>query len=236
MNKININIKDKSVFTKVAFLVDRDSFLEAIAKARKALKILKLLPASSFYTNNNKELKIGLQNNLSYLLLFKEDPAIFIMELTYEVEQIRLQHGASKSLNWVIAFSILCGEVSAEDFRLSTYLFPTPDYEGDGTIKLDHTEAAIIINPQSTEKEVEQLLKQYKKKFKGYIKKYSSIDTVNDIEIHREWYWMNKSGMSAYKIWEKLTKENEIHLEPKTVEAALTQYKRRLEAPLYPPS
>jgi hypothetical protein len=240
LKEININInteikKNRRIFTKIAFIVDRDLVMLDIEKSRKKLHIDQLIPYSFFHLQDKiHSLPDGIKLASQYLLFWKSDYVKFVMLLDEQVETIRMKYCLGKSYTLVLLYSILCGEVRECDFSPSTYLLRSLETEHYGQYKSDDVESFIVINPDSTKDEVLGAYQFYKQRFTFLVKNYKPRDTISNIKDHREWYFMNKRGLSPKKIWEICKNKGEFR-EQKTIEAAITQYKERLRTPLFSP-
>jgi|GEM_PF-3905725 len=246
---IKINISDNAwLYTKIATLVDRDEFLEAVAISRIALGQDRLVPYEFFHNPNQENGVVpSLEGAMDYFPGWQPSKRYPYIEFALHGEMANLcreYEVTKRSFHNVIIFSILCGEVGECDYnKENTYFLRKLEIEEGRCFSLDFAESVIVINPYSTKKEVVKAFSQYLKllqhKETHFPKKYcTSHDTVNSIKRDREWYWMNKRGSSAAKILKKISEKYGNEPCPFTVEsieAQIKQYKKRLRSPFSPP-
>lgn len=227
---IEIKVDDKWKFGEVAFLVDREDFLEDIAKARKLLGIKKLIPNTEIAINKWK----GEEQNEAL-------KAQLIKELSTVTRSQKIKDKLLKKYHKPLFFAnildavILCGNVTDKDFSTTAYvqIIDPMDYiERHKHRKfLGYPRIAIIISPETKLSEVKEVFRKNVPSEMDYFKneylnsKSKLHSTISNIKRDRRWYWENKNGNSAAKICEK----SDLNIDQKSVEKAITQYKKHLQ-------
>lgn len=253
---IDIQIEDNSKYCYVAYLVDREDFLKDIQDVRKQLSLKTMPYKFPRYPYDGTNRIIGKYykgilsiNDVRVLLeemCFKEKLMNIIqLDKTFGTavqyaESLTGKYRSAMHCFPVILSSILTGKVNEFDF-LTTYCLELND-EDMPVISKDieryGSKVTIVVNPETTNKELLDIF-DYIKKHEFRMKKidkdtpseYMLPDVISNIKRDRKWYWQNKQGESAFKIFKGLEKQG-IIIEQKTIEKAITQYRKRLQTPL----
>ncbi len=224
-NKVIIDIENRWKYCMVAFLVDRNDFLQDIHLARKGLKIQKLIPYKKL---NIYWPKININNVFSTFQTFETEDQIDLFntlsnfEESGIVEYLRNKYNKSKSFSHVIRFSILCGLVKEEHFALNAYCASTTEVTTYINMSLEYPEAVIVFYPESKWEEIHQAWKEYRKDQK-------IPDVVSGIKDHREWYWLKKNGWSYQKIRKHYLEISKNRISLRGVELAIKRYSDNLK-------
>lgn len=217
--KIDIKSKSKYIFQEIAFLVDKPIFLEEVNKARKKLKLEKLIDIESYkdWIRNHPPGTKGKSSELDILLK--------------SVANIRKLIKRSIHYNQIIIQAILCGAVNEEAWQPVYVDIVFDDYY----IKFP----AVIIYPTSKTRNKDILMAL--RKTKEFYKKNndlapsptSSLDPISKIKIHRKWYWEKISGKTYTEIWNECfdtykNKTGKRGLDLSLINKAIVNYKKLL--------
>jgi len=97
----------------------------------------------------------------------------------------------------------------------------------DSSIKLDVSEAAIIINPETAIEDVEKCFNLLKADIEKNYPHWKLPDTISNIKRDREWYWLKKqSGLGYGKTFNLIESKETITFEG--FKKAVQQYGKRL--------
>lgn len=212
---IDIKIKDNWRYGEIAFLVDRDDFLEDIIEARKRLGLSTFIP--------HKEI---LEVEWTSLSLSQAD------KLSPIVEKLRKKYKKTHHFYLVIEAAILCGVVADGDFMRTycTIIFPGDD----DFFFTSEPHLAIIFTPETKLKEIIASFKKEaaggKKSYKEFVlkTKRTTQDTISNIKRDRKWYWMKKNGLSYSQIHKQATEKGKEAITRDGIIKAIKQYKERL--------
>jgi hypothetical protein len=267
LEPIGIEIKDPKRFLLVALLVDRDDFLQDISDSRNLINIEKIpyeLPeypdemehVVKAYKNGNCTIN-DVRKIIEEICFDKSLPNI----ITYDkllgsavvmTEALLKKYSKGRSYFSVIFASMIANKVTDFDFP-STYMIEIDDTK-DANYELGNYESkdglvAIVVNRESTIKEVEKVYKHISKYrfrngndygeswlreiYRDKIPTDKSIDTpsstTDELEKIREWYWTNKiDGLGARKIWLNLNDKEKDYYTQDKIDQALTRYKKKL--------
>lgn len=221
---INIKIKDARLFTEVAYVIDRPSFIKEADKIRKKYKITAPL--------RDRNYQDWLMANVG-----EQDIPKFYKDIT------DLRHFLGYDTNYQTVFedAVLGCDVEARDYH-STHLVnfvQLPSYLEYGKPNL----FAIIITPQTDKKDVDEAFNRYKqieKELQSSPESYCAIservDKRTEVERDRRWYWEQKKGMTYWQIAQSQaeTEGKEANLDyfenfyKDIIAKALKSYKRKL--------
>lgn len=171
-------------------------------------------------------------------------------DIEKEAEKLVLKYKKSGNFLNVILYSVVSGYVvdsntlraldknnqfTIRDSSINPYIICRFDHlfnkEGWGPtedIHLEKHEAAIILYPDTTIKEIERVFNLYRTTLKDARR---TVDTISNIRRDREWYWKNINDSSYENIYmEELKKGTNITLGG--ISKAIQQYKRRLSVEL----
>lgn len=192
----------------IAVLVDREDFLTDVERIRKRFKIRKLLPYSLFNSERKRKVKT-IYSPENTLELFGELPNI--------AEYLCTEYKVSRSFKRVIYLAIMSGEVSPTDLDVKPRFLDVREMIYREVIPIEPYEAAIIVTPQTSIKEIKELIEQL----------HELTETVNargDIKTIRDWYWMHKSGMT----YKDIKQSYNIAIEEDSIKKAINRYNRLL--------
>ena len=193
-DKVNLEgISNDRLYEIIAFLVDREEFIEDIRSVREKLGFKK--PLSYSATKKWLSRKISTKG-LSQMS--KEDKEVFREKsmLAFQVSSIRQKHRISANFEEIVKYAILSNKVTDKQYNISAFCTIYP-FEDESVVEdelLELSTVAIFINPETTPKEVKQLMStEVKKLFKkiGDSKKVP-IRKKSDIRDVRTWYWKKK--------------------------------------------
>lgn len=199
--KINLeSLKKPSDITKVAFLVDREDFLNDVYAFREDLGLTELVPRENLLQWHYLDALVRKNLEVSHEEKIRRNRKVKDM-----VESLMTKYKKNTPEYWQIIFSaLLTGKVEKSDITYTVYPYFTSK---EITIKGPQTLLAIY--PNTTQKdlieafnsdEVKYLLKQQEQQAMQYIdKKFGAIRDT------RKWYWWNIKGMSYSDISEKET-------------------------------
>jgi len=227
---VTIEINDKRKYGLVAFLIDRDDFIEDINYFRHQLSIKSLISRKLLFNRLSHNIRI-VKKGIEIRKMVPHDAYVEILLKKYH---------RSSNYKDVIIQSLYTGEVHEEDLvndikadGVAVYCNSTSpvyvvlphstDFSISQKIILKETEMAIVITPEATLKDVVKAYQQLKKVKKIHANIWLTPDTISNIIRDREWYWMHKNGMSYAEI---LRTTNNI--ERQGVIEAIKQYGKRL--------
>lgn len=251
MKPIKIAVEDNNLFMKISFLLDRKDFLSDIYKARKELKINKLLSrteADLAYKKRQETAKkqYGIKSKYTIEINFGFDA-----KLEGKIWDLIKKYKKSFTFFNIIKNAILCNSIADEDFATRIYKGKTsfsfgeqvknrPCYfqlatppevkpllknpEVSSSIELDSAEAAIIITPETTIKDVISAYRMIKKRISNIYPNWYSPDTISNIKRDRKWYWLKIAGWS----YSKICKNEDENTTRDSVIKAIKQYEKRL--------
>lgn len=253
--KIDINIEDRWKYGEVAFLVDREDFLEDIAVARRLLGIRKLITHTQVEINKwfeeeiNQALKAKL-NKRGLDLKRKKKFSFPVTESQKTIDRLLKKYHKPLFYSDILKSAILCGLVTDEDFSLTSYVQIIDPMEYIERYKrgefIGYPKIAIIISPETKPDEINELFRTGIQPEMDYFNhnylnsKRNLPDTMSNIKKVREWYWMYQNervnGKGAYKRivdkWEKThpPKDGDNLINQNTIEHAISRYKKNLKA------
>lgn len=218
IRSIKIKARDNWKFCRVALLVDRDQFMRDVEFIRRDLELKKLIPYWALHADPKNP----------YRMVFDTRPGKYgkafavMFDWPNLAEFMRIRHKVSKAFCKIILSAIFCGEVRDRDLDTKPRFIDLREsqYYGE-TFYLDPYEQAIVINPETEDREIVKKLNEYKKSV-------GSPDTISNIKRDRKWYWRKKTGLSWSQLVQsvKINKEDVITL--KGVRDAVNQYEHRL--------
>lgn len=202
---IDIQIEDDWKFGEVAYLVDRDDFIENLIKARKKLGIKNLIPHTPEDINKwrEEELNQTINKNLSKTKSKKE--------FSFPVTRIQIiKHNLLDKYHLplfyadILEAAILCGLITDEDFSVTAYIqiIDPQDYIERYKKKkfLGYPKIAIILSPETKLEEIEVLYKNslpeemhfYQQ---NYLKTNQDLtNPAHNKKRDRKWYWERRKG------------------------------------------
>lgn len=214
-------------YATVSFLVDNDRFLEEVVKARKLIG----LDSPLEYDEAKKWLNSG-PKNVSLLKMNKSDKEAFRkrFQLVNRVHEIKQQFRKGINFTYIITYAIIAGKVTDKEITSSAFCEPYPfsrEFESL-EVYIEEPMVAIFINPETMIDEIKKLMSSEVEELFKKAKRYNMVSrTSQNIRRDREWYWMNKQGLSYGKIWEKLSKMERTH-DVNGIAKAIQQYKKNL--------
>lgn len=231
ISHIDIGLKENKKFALIAFLVDKDEFLNDINEFRNSKGIITpynlpdiAYPEISYVVDSFKKGIITISQVRTLLQEFCLSKKIPLSALDEQLssaymyaEALMKKYHKNRLYLPAILASILTGKVQEADF-MSTYVVSldsnTMNESLSANLLLSEWAAnkeeliAIVVSPDSTKKEVEDLftwLQQYrfgKKKvvhndhmaeiMKDKMSPYKSERALSEITRDREWYWQKK--------------------------------------------
>jgi hypothetical protein len=223
---IKIDIEDSLKFGRVAFFVDRDDFLQDVSKARSELGLKKLISRQRAediflnYRSRNGRMKIEFTrwDKASKLELN------ILKSMNLIIDIVNRYHNTNRAFAEVVKFSVICGVVKEGDIDARPYFINDWEFEENNDFyQLNFGNGAIVVYPDSTDKEVLEVFHDFKKKM-------NIPDTISNIKRDREWYWLKKKGKSYYQIAIKENKGNELRAlnDKEAIRKAIKQYEKRL--------
>lgn len=221
--KINLgSLRKPTDITKVAFLVDREDFLNDIKHYRDELGIQKLIPREEVQVWSYLDALVRKDIDITHEEKIKRNKKVKAI-----VEKLMKKYMRETPEYWQLIFAaLLSGEVIKSDIAYKVY----PVYTStEITIKGSQTLLAIFPNTTQDDlidafksDEVRFLLKQQEQQTS------QSVDAKwNEIKTIRKWYWWNIDGMSYSDISEKETGDR-MEIEKK-VGNYIRRYKRKLK-------
>lgn len=245
-----INIESDKRFGEVAFLVDRDDFIADVKKIRKKLGINKLLSRQEAEKLWNKQHPVPAGSKTIYPF-WKNSAIEKELEIDKDVKKLLKKYKKSWDFYNVIKYSISCGCVEDIDYadrpriqgefliyggeenKPCYYALPLPRdkielFKNINTdIKLDETEAAIIVNPETKIEDLAACFRLLKKDVEKNYPCWKTPDTISNIKRDRDWYWLKKkTGLGYGKAFNLI--ENRKGITHEAFIKAIQQYKKRL--------
>ena len=198
--KININTKitsqdkidleeivDNHRYETVAYIVDKDDFIMEVKKFRESLGLVKTIPYG--------EVKQWLRRKTSDKAINAEESLTFrqIVRLHIGAHRIRQEFNLGEHFQEIIKYVILAGKVTDNEFQDSAFCAIYP-FEFEEPLEFTDSVVAIFLNPETSIREVENLMKnEVKKLFKEIGRKNRiSKKTSPNIRDARKWYWLKK--------------------------------------------
>lgn len=235
---IKIKIKDNWKFSLVAYLVDREDFLNDIGKARKKLGLVKVLPRKKIeeeFKKVNKEetlKKYKKESREGKEFIVKHQIKI-IAPTKYDQPTIDLlrKYRKSDNFHYVVKFAMISGEVQENDLQdTSPYIFIANPNTPKTEVPTHAPQVAMIINPESNPAEIVKSLSRFKRNNnKIPINNTWFLPSESEnAKRDRKWYWLQKSGKSA----EKISGDGK-NITAKGVEQAIKRYREKLNLKLY---
>lgn len=225
----------------IASLVDRDDFLHDIEQKR-----MMYLHAIKPFDRAGVEKRLELENKKLFSNKQYTPPGIITIggrrfaQNKYDFVARQLLKKYSKSYNFknVISFALSCGEVLEKDLKESVPFVRVASLEQEeAQIELKKNQAAIIFDPEADPEDIKQEVNHFfGKASKSDLSQFIASswirkDTKNLIKRDRKWYWMNKKEKkSAKMIFDELPANSKIE-SYKTIQDALTAYKKFLANP-----
>jgi hypothetical protein len=221
--KINLDrLRKPTDITKVAFLVDREDFLNDIKQYRNELDIHRLIPREELKYWNYLDVLVRKDIGISHAEKIKRNRKVKNI-----VEKLMKKYKRETPEYWQIIFaSLLSGEVIKSDMAYKVY----PVYTST-ELTIEGSQTFLAIFPNTTQKdlvkafnskEVQFLLKQQEQQTKQH-----KDDKWNEIKKIRKWYWWRVKGLTYSKIAEK---EGAVAIN--SVGVMLSRYKRALSKPI----
>lgn len=196
IDPIKIEIKDNYKFGLVAFLVDKENFLQDIHIARTELNLDQLLPHDEQDEWEEKQLEelkkikpptiIRTQNGIAYW-----DPETQLEKIVYRLLK---KYRKSERYYKVISSSILSGIVIENDFSKTAYCYIRyPNFYNPADYGLnivEEPEICIVITPDTKFEELEKLyrsempklIKEFQDYSIGYDIQHKKTDTFSNIK------------------------------------------------------
>lgn len=249
MDRIEILIADNKEFGDVAFLVDKQEFLETVEKLRKKWEIRKLLPVKKFVdwkqklyearVIKQKEYKTALNDfpdNLSDIQIEElQDKIGRIMpdvDFDCDARDVRIKFRRPDTFDKVIEYAIVCGIIPDGIYK-STYWEIDPSTSPPQRLQDQTLRVAIYVTPQTQDKDLSKVFKEIKtSSFKDNKDTYTlfydleSKDVSGEVKRNREWYWINHLGCKNRKGYNKIAKETGEVME--TIRSGIRAYKLAL--------
>ncbi len=243
INPIIIKIKDKWEYSQVAYFVDRDDFLDDIAKARGSLGIRKLFTKKEiekqFETAN---LKLTRKEFNKYNTPQKKysNPNIRLVAPTkYDNITGKLlgKYRKSNNFHFVIKFALICGVVVDKDLGQQQPLIWVANPAKDESKKaiFHFPQIAIVVDPETNPKNLKKSFTDFIKRHKANDKivgtQWILPDVVSNIERDRKWYWL-KQKMSWTELYAFVNAANGQQINDQTIRTAVREYKKKLSVTL----
>lgn len=233
--RIEIKSVDKRHYYDIALLVDKPNFIDWVIDLRKKWKIDKVFSSENYDGFYSHIMKISGKISGDNWRSFQKD-----------IEKVRTSFGRLPNFDKVIMYAIVAGEIPDGVYNscyLETIVDPD-DPENDGKYKY-----AIIVTPNTTSKDISNVLSEFKKKAKAGLQQKKDAEVmekaianyefelgpnytppprvINNIIRNREWYWKKKSDLSYQKIW-ATTPKNINTADRDGVIKAIKAYEKRL--------
>jgi len=216
---IKIEIDNPRRLCDIAYLMDRDDFLQEVVRLRKKWQIEKLITPK-------KELDWE-----SFLVKNRQ-----IDEFWQDIDSLRNRFKLTSNYNKALIFAIVCGVVNEDTYHTSFWASIDNDMDVGAP-----TMFVIYFTADTTEKELLKTFNEYKtqiktlRKIKPLDRFFQSVgntqpDTISNIKRDREWYWKKKQGKTCLEIAKEDKQKGSIDPEDyvETIKKAIRQYRKRL--------
>ena len=252
---IEIDIDDLKSYCDIAFLVDKDDFLQDVIKARKEWGIIKTFKSLNDWYNELKLNRCGvpatkdiplphgevglkeIEKRKGLIHMYQDNLQKFI-RLTGKFDllsqSLRKKYMRTPNFDLVIKQAISCGRVEAYQNTYATFEYPEPIT----SIKNPFNEPriAIIVTPNTRKEDVikvfdEQVAQYQDEYFVNHpTAKVLMSDTISNIKRDRKWFWEKKQGKTYLQVAMEDTSRIGIDAEDyaETVRKAIKQYEKRL--------
>lgn len=219
IDPIEIDIKDKKLFTQIAFLVDRPDFIKEITAIRKKYSISVEFQQQDYFEKASNE-------SLSSLPVLKA-------KLLPAIAKMRNNYKYPPHFDDVIFQVIMFNRVrSIKSTQVVMHL--STDSKSQ-KLSEQSLELSILLTPLSTKQEVVAAYEEAKQMREEYESKHSlskvlDKDTLTNIIRDRKWYLQKLSGMTYKNMldeWNNDTTNNYIDDENDVIKA-VSRYKKTL--------
>ncbi len=256
IQRIEIDITDPKYLSRLAYLVDRDDFLDDVADIRKKIGLNVLLREDQINTWQEKEVKNGYLEKDKYTNE-KGVTSYYTSWLRSEKLVIDLLRKYKRHWEYFmpVYYAVLTGRITLQTLSnaASCGLIYPEQYYRQVMLGDKEPQLAIFLTPETTRKEViaaydhhfRQTVDEYKSRTSYSSPKY--LDTITNIKRDRDWYWKHKIGTTSYQklALEKLglkqksdaisTFRNPVAELADTIRKAIKQYERKLNTPIAVP-
>jgi len=178
---IKIKIKDRKLFADVAFAIDSPFFIRRAKQIREKLNI-----SEPF---RKKDCYLWIAKNL-----IKKKGKKFVKEIYEEIDNIRFEMNLTVNYECVFLKAVFGCDIEDLDYE-STYLINFQDPPAYICYSRPKSELyAIVLTPQTQEKDVEKLYKKYKETIAKSLRKEEIFDNFDfgkgKLKRTRKWYWI----------------------------------------------
>lgn len=181
-DKIDIEgILDNFWYARMAFLVDKNDFIEMVAKARESLGLI--IPMSY------DEAKKWLSNKP------KEESVRLLWKLSVNIQIVKEKFQIGNDYSNAIKFAILTGKITDKELNselvCETYPF-SQEFE-EAELFVDEPVVAIFVGPETKIEEVKKIMSgKVKELFKELSINRNPLRRGKNIRDVRKWYWLKK--------------------------------------------
>ena len=205
---VDIRIEDNWGFGLVAFLVDKDDFLQDLQSVRQKLSLKKLLNREKVekqFEEKNQKATTKLFNTSSQEQRELLNRMRIVASTKYDTATIELLEKYRKSNNFhhVIKFAIISGVVTDEDFEgTEPVIWVITPGQGKTEIPIHYPQIAIVVDPETHPDKVKEGFTNFIKNAKSFKRwdQWVLQDTINNIKRDRKWYWRWRNGESYRRI------------------------------------
>lgn len=152
-----------------------------------------------------------------------------------DIEEILIRFGIPSLCFKAIARALISNEINDSDWQFYDVILEPPHFEPDLRTPsriIQEPYCAIILTPYLNKTQLGEIFERNKNKIvelyenSRYRYRTYSSDTVTNIKRDRNWYWLNKNGMSYTKILNEV--EHNRGITWGGISQAIRQYKRNL--------
>lgn len=216
---IKIKIEDKKRFGDVAFLVDRNDFLNDLAEVRIKWDITELIPYESIHEWQDRALKANKEDNKKYQTawdLFQDkwqlkvgDPILPesreewwkvhrilpFWDFYFDINSLREKYHKPNFFHWIITRVLVCGEVRDKDYSTVSIIPFGASFSSGAFTGLPPSASALIqITKETTEDELLRVYRQFKKMpsqntYEGSLFDGDAFNPDTISNIHRDREW-----------------------------------------------
>ena len=188
------------MYANIAYLVDKNAFIEEVIKARESLGLLKPLSyeaAQDWQHRNIREINLKLLSQAEKELFNQK------FRLDNKIAFIKDKFRLSQNYTEVVRYSILAGKVTDKECSWSPFCveYPFPEEFIEAELDTEQSMVAIFVNPETKRDQVEKLFDtKVKELFKKINNKKVPTRASSNIKRDREWYWQVQEGKSFQEI------------------------------------
>lgn len=240
---IEIDVEDNWRYTQLALLVDRDDFLRDLYKIRQTLHLAKPISSDKLFEYEVNEMKRRdfvkrRSAEVKVIAPYRSD-CLRSESLVFDLVR---KYKRSDSYFHAIYAAVITGKIQTENLPTNTasceLIFPEYYYH---QVKLGNKDPqiAILLSPESSRNDVieayregfQKVLEEYRHRMRAQYRNPLFVDTISNIKRDREWYWLNKQGMSYGQIANLTNKQRRV-ISTDGVIKAIKQYKKNLKIPI----